>query len=117
MKRTLQSYKDLQDIIAILGIDELSEDQKLTVARARKIQRFLSQPFHVAEAVHRLAGPLRKSRRHRQGLQGNRRRQVRRYPGAGFLHEGHDRRSAASRREDEECGGGVRLSRETWGHV
>jgi len=49
VKKTLQSYKDLQDIIAILGIDELSEDQKLTVARARKIQRFLSQPFHVAE--------------------------------------------------------------------
>ncbi len=49
VKRTLQSYKDLQDIIAILGIDELSEDQKVTVARARKIQRFLSQPFHVAE--------------------------------------------------------------------
>ena len=45
----LQRYKDLQDIIAILGIDELSEDDKLTVARARKIQRFLSQPFHVAE--------------------------------------------------------------------
>src|SRR5437660_1204869 len=49
VKRVLQTYKDLQDIIAILGIDELSEDQKLTVARARKIQRFLSQPFHVAE--------------------------------------------------------------------
>jgi F-type H+/Na+-transporting ATPase subunit beta len=49
VKKILQSYKDLQDIIAILGIDELSEDQKLTVARARKIQRFLSQPFHVAE--------------------------------------------------------------------
>ena len=49
VKRTLQTYKDLQDIIAILGIDELSEDQKLPVARARKIQRFLSQPFHVAE--------------------------------------------------------------------
>src|ERR1700752_2222432 len=49
VKRTLQTYKDLQDIIAILGIDELSEDQKVTVARARKIQRFLSQPFHVAE--------------------------------------------------------------------
>ena len=49
VKKTLQSYKDLQDIIAILGIDELSEDQKVTVARARKIQRFLSQPFHVAE--------------------------------------------------------------------
>src|SRR5436309_2019461 len=50
VKRTLQRYKDLQDIIAILGIDELSEDDRLTVARARKIQRFLSQPFHVAEA-------------------------------------------------------------------
>ena len=49
VKGILQSYKDLQDIIAILGIDELSEDQKLTVSRARKIQRFLSQPFHVAE--------------------------------------------------------------------
>jgi len=45
----LQRYKDLQDIIAILGMDELSEDDKLVVARARKIQRFLSQPFHVAE--------------------------------------------------------------------
>ena len=45
----LQRYKDLQDIIAILGIDELSEDDKLAVERARKIQRFLSQPFHVAE--------------------------------------------------------------------
>src|SRR5574341_2534504 len=49
VQKTLQRYKDLQDIIAILGIDELSEDDKLTVARARKIQRFLSQPFHVAE--------------------------------------------------------------------
>jgi len=49
VKKTLQTYKYLQDIIAILGIDELSEDQKLIVARARKIQRFLSQPFHVAE--------------------------------------------------------------------
>jgi F-type H+-transporting ATPase subunit beta len=46
----LQRYKDLQDIIAILGMDELSEEDKLIVARARKIQRFLSQPFHVAEA-------------------------------------------------------------------
>ena len=49
MKQVLQRYKDLQDIIAILGIDELSEDDKLTVARARKIQKFLSQPFFVAE--------------------------------------------------------------------
>ncbi len=45
----LQRYKDLQDIIAILGIDELSDEDKLTVSRARKIQRFLSQPFNVAE--------------------------------------------------------------------
>lgn len=52
----LQQYKDLQDIIAILGMDELSEDQKLTVARARKIQRFLSQPFFVAEAFTGLKG-------------------------------------------------------------
>ena len=49
VKGILQRYKDLQDIIAILGIDELSDEDKLTVARARKIQRFLSQPFHVAE--------------------------------------------------------------------
>ena len=49
VQSTLQAYKDLQDIIAILGMDELSEEDKLTVARARKIQRFLSQPFHVAE--------------------------------------------------------------------
>jgi F-type H+-transporting ATPase subunit beta len=49
VKQVLQRYKDLQDIIAILGIDELSEDDKVTVARARKVQRFLSQPFFVAE--------------------------------------------------------------------
>src|SRR2546423_275140 len=49
VKKILQRYKDLQDIIAILGIEELSEDDKLTVGRARKVQRFLSQPFHVAE--------------------------------------------------------------------
>ncbi len=49
VQRVLQTYKSLQDIIAILGMDELSEEDKLTVSRARKIQRFLSQPFHVAE--------------------------------------------------------------------
>jgi len=49
VQRILQRYKDLQDIIAILGMDELSEDDKILVARARKIERFLSQPFHVAE--------------------------------------------------------------------
>jgi F-type H+-transporting ATPase subunit beta len=50
VQRVLQRYKDLQDIIAILGIEELSEDDKVTVARARRIQRFLSQPMNVAEA-------------------------------------------------------------------
>jgi len=49
VKRILQRYADLQDIIAILGIEELSEEDRLTVARARKVQKFLSQPFHVAE--------------------------------------------------------------------
>lgn len=53
---TLQRYKDLQDIIAILGIEELSEDDKKTVARARKIQRFLSQPFNVAEVFSNIPG-------------------------------------------------------------
>ncbi len=56
VQQVLQKYKDLQDIIAILGIDELSEDDKLTVARARKIQRFLSQPFHVAEQFTGIPG-------------------------------------------------------------
>jgi F-type H+-transporting ATPase subunit beta len=56
VQRVLQSYKSLQDIIAILGMDELSEEDKLVVARARKIQRFLSQPFHVAEVFTNTPG-------------------------------------------------------------
>ena len=56
VQETLQKYKSLQDIIAILGMDELSEEDKLTVARARKIQRFLSQPFHVAEVFTGIDG-------------------------------------------------------------
>jgi F-type H+-transporting ATPase subunit beta len=58
VKRILQRYKDLQDIIAILGVDELSEEDKLTVARARKVQRFLSQPFFVAAQFTGLEGKL-----------------------------------------------------------
>ena len=58
VKLTLQRYKELQDIIAILGLDELSDEDKLTVSRARKVQRFLSQPFHVAEAFTGLKGVL-----------------------------------------------------------
>ena len=56
VQQILQKYKDLQDIIAILGMDELSDEDKLTVSRARKIQRFLSQPFHVAETFTGVAG-------------------------------------------------------------
>ena len=56
VKLTLQRYKELQDIIAILGMDELSEEDKLVVARARRVQRFLSQPFHVAEQFTGLKG-------------------------------------------------------------
>ncbi len=56
VKQILQRYKDLQDIIAILGIDELSDDDRLTVGRARKVQKFLSQPFHVAEQFTGLKG-------------------------------------------------------------
>jgi len=56
VKGVLQRYKDLQDIIAILGIDELSDEDKLAVSRARKIQRFLSQPFHVAEQFTGIPG-------------------------------------------------------------
>ena len=56
VQSVLQKYKDLQDIIAILGMDELSDEDKLTVARARRVQRFLSQPFHVAEVFTGVAG-------------------------------------------------------------
>jgi F-type H+-transporting ATPase subunit beta len=56
VQAVLQKYKDLQDIIAILGIDELSEDDKIIVTRARKVQRFLSQPFHVAEQFTGIPG-------------------------------------------------------------
>jgi F-type H+-transporting ATPase subunit beta len=56
VQKILQRYKELQDIIAILGMDELSEDDKLTVSRARKVQRFLSQPFFVAEQFTGMSG-------------------------------------------------------------
>ena len=56
VQETLQKYKELQDIIAILGMEELSEEDRLTVARARKMQRFLSQPMHVAEKFTGMKG-------------------------------------------------------------
>ena len=110
VKRILQRYKDLQDIIAILGIDELSEDDKLTVARARKVQKFLSQPFHVAEQFTGIPGSLRQDCRHGAQLQGNHRRQVRRHPRAGLLHEGRNRGSAGNGRETEGIGIGTARS-------
>jgi F-type H+-transporting ATPase subunit beta len=58
VKETLQRYKELQDIISILGMEELSEEDKLIVSRARRVQRFLSQPFHVAEQFTGLKGVL-----------------------------------------------------------
>ena len=56
VKEILQRYKELQDIIAILGMEELSEEDKLVVHRARRVQRFLSQPFHVAEQFTGIPG-------------------------------------------------------------
>ena len=103
VQEVLQQYKALKDIIAILGMDELSEDDKLIVARARKIQRFLSQPFHVAEAVHQPARHVRRAGRHDPLVQGDRRRRVRPPARAGLLHGRHHR---GSRRQGREDGGG-----------
>ena len=105
VKRVLQRYKDLQDIIAILGIDELPEEDKVTVARARKLQRFLSQPFFVASQFTGREGKYVPIAETIRGLQGNHRRQARRAARAGVLHGRHDRRS---RRERQEDGRGVR---------
>ena len=108
VKQVLQRYKDLQDIIAILGIDELSEDDKLAVSRARKIQRFLSQPFFVAEQFTGTPGQVRADCRHDPGLQGDRRGQARRPAGAGVLHGRHDRRGGGTRGPDEDVGAGFK---------
>ena len=91
VQEVLQRYKELQDIIAILGIDELSDEDKLAVARARKIERFLSQPFFVAEAFTGRAGRLRAGRGDGARLPRDPRRQARRPARGRLLHEGHDR--------------------------
>ena len=70
VQTVLQRYKELKDIIAILGMDELSEEDKLTVARARKIERFLSQPFHVAETFTGKPGKYVSLRDTIKGFQG-----------------------------------------------
>ena len=100
VQQVLQRYKDLRDIIAILGMDELSDEDKRTVARARKMQRFFSQPFHVAEQFTGLPGKIRQGRGHDPQLQGDPRWQARRHTGAGVLQRGHDRRGACKGGED-----------------
>ena len=97
VKQVLQRYKELQDIIAILGIDELSDDDRLTVNRARKIERFLSQPFFVAEQFTGTPGHVRPDRRVDPRLQGDPRGQARRDRRAPLLHEGQDRRRRRGR--------------------
>ena len=88
VKQLLQKYNDLQDVIAIMGVDELSEEDKLVVARARKAQRFLSQPFHVAEQFTGLPGvmvPLAETiRGFKMILAG----EVDKYPEQAFLNVG-----------------------------
>ena len=99
VQAVLQRYKELQDIIAILGMDELSEDDKLQVNRARKIQRFLSQPFFVAEVFTNSPGKYVIAGRDDPWLQRHRQRRLRSHSGAGVLHGRHDRRSRRERQE------------------
>ena len=99
----LQKYKSLQDIIAILGMDELSEDDKMTVARARKIERFMSQPFFVAQVFTGSPGKLVDIKRHHQGLQRHLRWRLRSSARAGVLHGRHHR---GSHREGRQAGRG-----------
>ena len=88
VQEMLQKYKELQDIIAILGMEELSEEDKLTVSRARKIQRFLSQPFHVAETFTGVPGkyvPLKETiRGFKMIIDG----EMDQYPEAAFFNVG-----------------------------
>ena len=108
VQQVLQRYKSLQDIIAILGMDELSEEDKIAVARARKIERFLSQPFHVAEVFTGSPGKFVDLADTIKGFRGHLRRQVRSPAGSRLLHGRHHRRS---RREGQEARGRSSLRR------
>ncbi len=88
VQEMLQKYKELQDIIAILGMEELSEEDKLTVARARKIQRFLSQPFHVAENFTGIPGKYVPLKDTIHGFQAIIRGEMDSYPEAAFFNVG-----------------------------
>ena len=92
VQEVLQRYRDLQDIIAILGMDELSDEDKLVVQRARKIERFLSQPMFVAEVFTGTPGAYVKLEDTVKGFARDPRRQARRPARAGVLHGRHDRR-------------------------
>ena len=99
VQEILQRYKALQDIIAILGMDELSEEDKIAVARARKIERFLSQPFHVAEVFTGSPGKFVDLADTIKGFKGPLRRRIRPPAGAGLLHGRHHRGSCCQGRE------------------
>ena len=101
VQMTLQRYRELQDIIAILGVDELSEQDKLVVHRARRMERFLSQPFLVAEVFTGKPGEITPAGRHDPQLRGDRRRQVG-PPARAGLHV--RRRHRAGRGAGEEDG-------------
>ncbi len=102
----LQRYKELQDIIAILGMDELSEEDRVTVSRARKVQRFLSQPFFVAEVFTGVPGHLRADRRDGRVVRGAGQRRPGQRPRAGLPQR---RRRGVRAREGEDARGRGRL--------
>ena len=88
VQETLQKYKELQDIIAILGMEELSDEDKQTVYRARKVQRFLSQPFHVAEVLYERQRCICTSQGDNPWIQGNLDGEMDAYPEAAFFNVG-----------------------------
>ena len=104
VQNMLQRYRDLQDIIAILGVDELSEEDKLIVGRARKIERFFSQPFYRRRAIHRQEGHLHQDRRHAQELRRHLQRPGRRSPRAGVPIRRHAGRRPGAGQGNGEVG-------------
>ena len=115
VKRVLQRYKDLQDIIAILGVDELSDDDKLTVTRARKIEQFFSQPFRVGEAFTGRPGQSL-AHGYDSWLQGNPRRQARRHLRGPLLHGRTHRRGRGELRHRRSKRSAIMAQRNTTRH-
>ena len=108
VQQILQRYKDLQDIIAILGMDELTDEDKLVVSRARKVERFLSQPNFVAEQFTGHARQVREARGHHRRLRLDHQGRARRAPRGGLLHGRPDR---GRRREGAPARAGRRVDR------